>query len=370
MQHNLRNLLSFALFTGLCCTAAHAGKVALLLEEPYGHYGSLNPTGHVAIYLSDVCAETPVQLRRCFPGETGVVISRYSHVGGYDWIAMPLLAYLYAVDDPSQIPAAVNQKMVGRMQDAYRRVHLLHLVPDGPDGRTPHGNWTELLGESYIRKIYGFSLETTPEQDDTLIALLNDHRDHSHYNVLFNNCANFTEKILNFYYPHSIHRNFITDVGIMTPKQTAHSMEKYARRHSDLEFTTFVIPQVPGTLHRSTSVHGVLEALLETKKYVVPLALLHPAVTGVLVAVYLGDGRFHPGAHMESVFNPHQDAEPGVFLAKGNTPNRPNTNATTLGEVSYPPLGHDLPIPDATIPYASRSTVTATPQPLAHRAFK
>ena len=54
---------------------AHAGA-ALLLEEPYGPFGSGVPTGHAAIYLPQVCAATPTQLRRCNPGELGVVISR------------------------------------------------------------------------------------------------------------------------------------------------------------------------------------------------------------------------------------------------------------------------------------------------------
>lgn len=96
MQRNITTVLFVALFAALCSTPASAGKVALLLEEPYGHFGSMNPTGHAAIYLTDVCAETPVSLRRCYPGETGVVISRYHQVDGYDWIAMPLLPYLYA----------------------------------------------------------------------------------------------------------------------------------------------------------------------------------------------------------------------------------------------------------------------------------
>jgi hypothetical protein len=364
MQPNLRTLFLLALFAGLSTTAAHAGKVALLLEQPYGHFGSFNPTGHAAIYLSDVCADTPVHLRRCYSGEAGVVISRYNHIGGYDWIAMPLLAYLYAVDDPGQIPAYANKKMVEQMQDAYRREHLLKLIPNGPDGSTPDGDWTQLLGEAYIRKIYGFSLDTTPEQDDALIAALNDHRNHSHFNLLFRNCANFAEKILNFYYPHSIHRNFITDAGIMTPKQAAHSLEKYARHHNDLEYTTFVIPQIPGSIHRSTPVHGVLEALLETKKYAVPLAFLHPAVAGGLVAVYLGDGRFHPGAHMELVFDPHKDAEPGVLLAKGDTTAPPDSKMVTAArEVAYQYPNRDASESHANDQDAPHSTDSGFVQP-------
>ena len=50
---------------------------ALLMEEPYGIFGVLNPTGHNAIYFERICAETPVTLRRCQPGEMGVVIARY-----------------------------------------------------------------------------------------------------------------------------------------------------------------------------------------------------------------------------------------------------------------------------------------------------
>lgn len=311
MRHNLRTVLFLALLAALCSASARAGKVALLLEQPYGHLGMLTPTGHVAIYLSDVCAATPVRLRRCDPGETGVVISRYHHIRGYDWMAMPLLPYLYAVNNPQDIPAKASKKMAMHLRNQYRRMYLREYIPDDPHRALPKGSWTELLGESYIRKIYGYSLETRPEQDDELIAMFNSRKNHSHYNLVFRNCANFAENVLNFYYPHSVHRNFIVDFGIMTPKQTARSFEKYAKRHPDLEFTTFVIPQVPGVVGRSTPIRGVLESLVATKKYILPLAFLHPIVAGSLLAVYFGDGRFHPGAHVESVFNPRLEQEPG-----------------------------------------------------------
>ena len=313
MRQNVRIILLVALFAALSSASAHAGNVALLIEQPYGRLGAMDPLGHVAVYLSDVCAETPVRLRRCDPGERGVVLSRYHHIHGYDWVAMPLLPYLYAVNDPDVIPGFASRNIVMSMRDEYRREYLLELVPDDPDHEVPEGDWTQLLGESYDRKIYGFSLETTAEQDDALIAKLNDSKNRSRYNLAFRNCANFAEDILNFYYPHSIHRNFIADLGFMTPKQTAHAIEKYAKRHPDLEFTTYVIPQVPGKISRSSSIHGVLDSVLETKKYVLPLAILHPAVAGSLIAVYLGGGRYHPGAHIESVFDPRREYEPGTM---------------------------------------------------------
>lgn len=39
------------------------GDAALLLEEPFGQFGDMNPTGHAAIYLNHVCAASPTELR-------------------------------------------------------------------------------------------------------------------------------------------------------------------------------------------------------------------------------------------------------------------------------------------------------------------
>src|ERR1700757_1544436 len=94
-----------------CPVFAHA-SATLLLEEPYGKLGFFTPTGHVAVYLSGVCAQTPLVLRRCAPGELGVVLSRYDRVAGYDWIAIPLVPYLYALDDPESVPLFADAKIV------------------------------------------------------------------------------------------------------------------------------------------------------------------------------------------------------------------------------------------------------------------
>ena len=44
-------------------------QAALLLEEPYGFFGTLNPTGHTAIYFARICAASPTKLRRCEPAQ-------------------------------------------------------------------------------------------------------------------------------------------------------------------------------------------------------------------------------------------------------------------------------------------------------------
>src|SRR5580698_1994348 len=100
----------------LFCSASEARPaVTLLLEEPFGEFGAMNPTGHAAVYLSHVCAATPLSLRRCRDGELSVVISRYDRVSGYDWIAIPLLPYLYAVDRPELVPGSVGPEDVAAL---------------------------------------------------------------------------------------------------------------------------------------------------------------------------------------------------------------------------------------------------------------
>jgi hypothetical protein len=285
----------FRMVAALVClvaaeSVAHA-SAALFMEEPYGAFGAMNPTGHAAVYLNHVCADSPTVLRPCHDGEYGVVISRYHKIDGYDWIAIPLVPYLYAVDSVSDIPATVDKEQAAALRDAYRREHLIGLAPDSKKGGSPKGEWTELVGGSFDRKIHGFQVDSTPEQDLQFIALFNDRRNVGHFNLLFHNCADFSRVVLDTYMPHAIHRNFIADVGLMTPKQVARSLVAYGKKYPDVHMTAFVIPQVPGSMPRSHPVDGVAESLVKSKKYLVPLAVLAPEVTGGVVVAYLAEGR-------------------------------------------------------------------------------
>jgi hypothetical protein len=280
-------LLLWFLIQVIC---AHA-SVALLMEEPYGHFGAMNPTGHSAIYLNHVCAASPTELRACQPGESGVVISRYHKVAGLDWVAIPLIPYLYAVEDVSEVPQSVDQAQVAALSDAYRRKHLLELAPNGSDGRTPKGEWTELVGESYLRTIHGFEVDSTAEQDERFIAIFNDRHNTGHFNIFVHNCADFSRSVLNIYLPDAIHRSVVADIGMTTPKQVAHSLVQYGRKHPELEMSAFVIPQVPGTIKRSKPVKGVAQSLVKSKKYLIPMTILTPELTGGLVVAYLAKGR-------------------------------------------------------------------------------
>jgi hypothetical protein len=302
----------FALVGLLLVFASYAcASATLLVEEPYGKMAIFTETGHAAVYLSGVCADSPVVLRACAPGETGIVLSRYDGVAGYDWMAIPLIPYLYAVERPEDVPLFADAKQVAFLRDSYRRKYLEAYVPDSPNGETPHGNWYELVGTSYDRTVHGFEIETTPAQDAALIEKYNSTPNRSHFHLASRNCADFAKDVINFYYPHALHRSVLADVGITTPKQMAKALLKFSKHHSDLYFSTLVYPQVPGTMPRSTAVHGVVESFLKSKKYVVPSAIFSPIFTGCVAAVYVVTGA--------GPFNPTKNAP--VFSANG--PERP-----------------------------------------------
>ena len=285
-------------------------SATLFVEEPYGKLGFFTATGHAAVYLSGVCAQTPLILRRCAPGESGIVLSRYDGVAGYDWLAIPLVPYLYAVERPEDVPLFVDARMVAFLRDRYRRKYLKNIIPDLPNGETPKGNWYELVGSSYDRTTYGFEIATTPEQDEALIRKLNSAPNRSHFHILTRNCADFVKAIINFYQPKALRRSYVADVGISTPKQMGKTLVQHGARHPELELSRFIISQVPGNRARSKPVHRVMGSFLTSKKYIIPCGVASPIFAGSVAAVFIasGGGRFDPASNA-MIFAPGRDPE-------------------------------------------------------------
>ena len=330
-NRHLRVVIFFILIAGAflcpCCLA----QAALLMEEPYGFFGALNPTGHNAIYFERICAATPVKLRRCQPGELGAVIARYQGIDGYDWVAIPLVPYLYAVENPYTVPTRVDRNTVMRLRNRYRERHLDSFGDKLPAGNLIHGGWTQLVGAAYERRIYAFRFATTPEQDDALIEQMNAGPNRSRFNLLFNNCADFSRVILNHYFPHKFKRSIFPDAGMTTPKQITYKLVRYARKHPDTDLTVFEIPQVPGYRRSSGSVKGIDESFVTTA-YAVPLVVVNPYLAGGLFVDYLVRGRYHLIPNHPDVLGPQnlasliteQAPEPDLAHA-GDFSDRPST---------------------------------------------
>jgi hypothetical protein len=297
--------LSACLFLLALAALAPAARadVAILLEEPYSLDGSLAGTGHSAVYLSNICADSPTRLRRCNPGEFGVVLSRYHHLAGYDWAAIPVIAYLYAVDKPENIPLFIEPKLAWYLRNQYRRTHFADIAPDPPTSHPDTQDWYQLIGSAFDRTLYGFQLPTSPEDDDRLIAKFNSGQNKQAYKLVTDNCADFVHDVVTFYYPDSIWRSKLGDLGIMTPKQAAKSFTQFAKRNPQLQLTRFFVPQVPGTVKRSKPVHGLVDGVFHAKKYFLPLAVFQPFVAGGVATVYYFGGRFDP-AHDAALWSP------------------------------------------------------------------
>ena len=281
----------FTVLPFLATVPCHA-DAALLMEEPYGFFGLINPTGHNAIYFQNICAESPTRLRRCLPGEMGSVISRYEGVDGRDWVAVPLIPYLYAVEDVSDAPRQVTRTQVKELRNQYRLTHFTPLGLDNPHGSYVRDAWKYLIGVSYERQIYAFRFKTTQEQDDATIAWLNDSPNVSHFQMLYRNCADFARTVLNNYFPKSFRRNIFPDAGITTPKQVTYNLVRYARKHPELELAVFVIPQIPGFRRRSHSNKDIAESFTTTA-YAIPLTLVNPYLAAIIFVDYIARGHYH-----------------------------------------------------------------------------
>lgn len=327
MLSNIRKrVLTFGLFllAALLCAQGHA-QSALLMEEPYGFFGAVNPTGHNAIYFERICAATPVTLRRCQPGELGAVISRYQGIDGYDWVAIPLIPYLYSVENAADVPTHVDHDLVVELRGRYHEQHLASLGADLTPGNLVHGGWTQLLGAAYERRIYAFRFDTTEVQDDALIEKLNAGPNKSSFNLLFNNCADFARVVLNEYYPRKFSRSIFPDAGMTTPKQITYKLVRYSRKHPAMQLTVFEIPQIPGYRWRSHSAKGIDESFVTTI-YAIPIVLINPYIAGGLFVDYLVRGRYHLISKDPTVLGPDNLS---ALMATGLTAPRLTASSST-----------------------------------------
>lgn len=301
-----RTLVFLLALVSLCASIKPArGQAALLMEEPYGFFGTLNPTGHTALYFANICAESPIKLRRCRPGETGAVIARYQGIAGHDWIAIPLIPYLYSVEDLADVPARVSRDTVLRLRKSYHEHHLGVLGANVFEGNIVRGGWTQLIGVAYERRIFAFRFDTTEEQDDDLIGLLNDSPNRSRFNLLYNNCADFARGLMNFYFPKTFKRTIFPDLGMTTPRQITFRLVRYARKHPDAGLKVFEIPQVPGYRRMSHKNKSVAASLITTG-YAIPIAILNPYLAGGIFIDYLVRGRFPRIHEHPTVLHPEE----------------------------------------------------------------
>ena len=296
------------LFLGLSASPARADVGVLLNESLDTSLARITGSGHSAVFFSRICPETPVKLRLCRPGEQGSVMSNYTTLGEdqpYEWNIVPLSIYLYGVEDPQNRPLFGSQKIKHALEERYR-TNFLSGYCESTTCRTGNGSeWREMVGATLERSIYLFVVETSVEQDQIFIAQFNALPNQNHFNGITKNCATFSRRVINSYYPHATRADYLNDFGLITPKAIARSFTHYADRHPEAHLRVLHFAQLPGTIKRSSECRNGTEQLYRSKKLLVPMVVFAPHELPFMAASYLLTARFNPEHELEQ----HPNAE-------------------------------------------------------------
>ena len=289
--------------------AARADVGVLLNESLDTSVARITGSGHSAIYFSRICAETAIKLRLCRPDEQGSVMSNYTTLGEdqeYEWNVVPLSIYLYGVEDPQNRPLFSSQKIKHVLEERYRDKFLASYCDSQKCRTSNKAEWREMVGATLERSIYIFVVETSEEQDRALIAEFNSLPNENHFNGFSRNCANFSKRVLNTYFPHSAKQDYFNDFGMTTPKAVARSFNRYGEHHPEAHLRVVHYAQLPGTIKRSTECRSGTEQLYHSKKLLVPMILFADHELPFVAASYLITGRFNPEHELEQ--HPNSEA--------------------------------------------------------------
>jgi hypothetical protein len=278
------------------CHLARADVGVVLADPTSIGVSQYTHAGHSLVYLSGVCAESPVRARLCQPGEQGSVVTTYPDFREnipYSWNLVPLSLYLHGTLTPGERPLYSSANIKEAMELRARETYLRQVCADAACPQVPHSFWRDIVDATAVRDVFVFAVHTTPEQDQIVVDWLNKQPNENHYNGLTNNCAVFTRSLVNLLFPHAVHRDFPNDLGMMAPKAAARSFTHWALKRPELGFYTMHFAQQPGDLPRSGLAQSGTETGFHMKKYFIPAALIgdHEVAGSFLVAYFL-TGRF------------------------------------------------------------------------------
>jgi hypothetical protein len=304
-QELTKGLFALALTMVLAClTCPRArGDVGIVLNESLGvSVDRISGTGHSAVYFSRICPESPVRLRLCRQDENGSVMSNYINIGepqGFEWNIVPLNIYVYGVEDPHFRPLFGSYAIKNLLEERYRTEYLQGYCDGPPCSTSSKAEWREMVGATLIRGMYVFVIDTKVEQDEALIAQFNASSNENHFNGVTRNCADFTKRVINTYFPHAAATDYLNDFGMTTPKAIARSLVRYAARNPKLNLRVLHFAQIPGTIKRSSDVREVTEQLYRSKKLLIPMLIFADYGVPAVAASYLLTGRFNPEREFE-----------------------------------------------------------------------
>jgi hypothetical protein len=289
---------------------ARADAGVVLNESLDTSVARITGSGHTAVYLSRICPDgSPVKMRLCMPGEQGSIVSNYTTLGEdqpYEWNIVPLSVYLYGVEDPGDRPLVSSKAIKAALEERYRDKYLAAICTGQRCRSGKSSEWREMVAATLERSMFMFVVKTTVEQDRALIAEFNSLPNVNHFNGMTNNCADFTRRVMNVYYPGAVKPDYLNDFFMTSPKAVARSLTHYAEKHPESDFRVLHFAQVPGTIKRSSECRSGTEQLYHSKKLVIPLAYLAWQGVPAVAASYAITGHFNPEHQFEA--HPSSDA--------------------------------------------------------------
>jgi hypothetical protein len=328
---NTATPFSFALALVLACLACSQayGDVGVVLNESLDtSVARITGSGHSAVYFSRICPESPVKLRLCRSGEQGSVMSNYTTLGEdqpFEWNVVPLSVYVYGVENPRHRPIVGSQKIKRVLEERYREQYLSAYCVSESCMTSNNAEWREMVGATLSRSIYMFVVETTVQQDRDLIEQFNSLPNQNHFNGVTRNCADFTRRVINAYFPHATGPDYLNDFGITSPKAIARSFTRYSVRHPEAHFRVLHFAQIPGTIKRSSECRAGTEQLYHSKKLLVPMLMFAHYALPFVAASYVATGRFSP----DHEFEQHATVEATQVEHKSPLPRSENNPART-----------------------------------------
>lgn len=321
MTHPCRTLL-IALPLAICLWIVPVeADVGIVVYESKGVDARRTDTGHVALIVTDLCAEGIDSLRDCKQGEPqGAVITRYANLApGYTntVFAVPILDHFTATADPKLVPAISSGGTLETMQMEYWRRHLKPYFPplsqeqyeamrDEAErfdfGRTvrqvmtfeflgtvlgahkkryptepfalidpltkeliPNGRWREAIGAGHIRRSMIITTQASPERARSLITYIQGPNTQP-FNVLSDNCSDFVKGALIAVFPESKPRFRarsleIADAWITSPLAVATDFLSYLNREK-VPIHVSVVPMMAGTRRPTASITSISRGAL------------------------------------------------------------------------------------------------------------
>jgi len=229
-------------------------------------------------------------------------MSNYINIGEdqpFEWNVVPLSIYLYGVEDPGNRALLASYPIKHLLEERYREKYLAGYCQTVSCRTRSKAVWREMVAATMIRGVYIFSVHTTPEQDQKLIAEFNDATNKNHFNGFTNNCADFTKRVINTYFPNAAKTDHLNDFGMTSPKAVARTFTRYALAHSGSQLRVMHFAQQPGTTKRSRTVRSGTEQLFHSGKLLVPMVLISHYALPVVTTSYFTTARFNAQKEFE-----------------------------------------------------------------------